>query len=113
MSAREKQQGVCVRFGAEFEPPGAMEKLGIALQTLNLLPLNGLRISPENGTCGWYIWGGEEQSEAADFFQPLHVHHLEERCPDGIPYLGLPPGFRFLIAPDYEDVWQDEALLER
>jgi hypothetical protein len=27
------------------------------------------------------------------------------------PYLALPPGWRFLIAPDYEDVWFDESLL--
>lgn len=26
-------------------------------------------------------------------------------------YLGLPPGWRFLIAPGYEDIWFDEALL--
>jgi hypothetical protein len=26
-------------------------------------------------------------------------------------YLGLAPGWRFLIAPGYEDVWFDEILL--
>ena len=28
-----------------------------------------------------------------------------------LPYLGLAPGWRFLIAPGYEDVWYDEKLL--
>jgi hypothetical protein len=111
MSAPDKQREVCTRAGAAFDPPAAMEKVGIALQTLNLLPLNGLRLRPENGTCGWYIWGGEERSQEDDFFQPLHVCHLEERCSEVIPYLGLPPGYRFLLAPTYEDIWRDEALL--
>ncbi|WP_459213513.1 immunity protein Imm33 domain-containing protein [Paraburkholderia caribensis] len=28
-----------------------------------------------------------------------------------MPYLGLPPGWRFLIAEGYEDVWEDAKLL--
>ena len=39
-------------------------------------------------------------------------HLAQEWCPAVLPYLSLPPGFRFLIAPDYEDVWEDAALLE-
>jgi hypothetical protein len=27
-------------------------------------------------------------------------------------YLGLAAGWRFLFAPNYEDVWQDKSLLE-
>jgi hypothetical protein len=28
------------------------------------------------------------------------------------PYLALPPGWRFLLAPGYEDVWYDPTLLD-
>ena len=42
---------------------------------------------------------------------PLHVGHLAERLPDVMPYLALPPGWRFLLAPGREDVWYDESLL--
>jgi hypothetical protein len=96
-----------------FEPPSAFQKVGIALSTLHLEPLNGLRHWPERETCGWYIWGGVEMSSASDFFEALHVHHLNERCPAVLPYLALPPGYRFLVAPDHEDVWADPSLLER
>ena len=48
---------------------------------------------------------------APDFFQPLHVEHLFERYPRLLPYLALPPGWRFLLADGYEDVWQDDSLL--
>jgi hypothetical protein len=46
-----------------------------------------------------------------DFFEPVHVSHLATACPDFLPYLALPPGWRFLIAPGHEDIWPDESLL--
>ncbi|MFI5125048.1 MAG: hypothetical protein ACHQDF_06975 [Chitinophagales bacterium] len=63
-------------------------------------------------TTGWYLWSGEEFSEDPNFFVPLHVEHLKEWCPEIIKYLRLAPGWRFLIAPNYEDVWEDLTLLE-
>lgn len=64
-----------------------------------------MRLAPEGDTTGWYLWAGGEMSQDPDFFLPLHAAHLEEWCPLVIPYLVLPPGWRFQIAPDYEDVW--------
>lgn len=46
-----------------------------------------------------------------DNFEPLYVEHLIERCPSILKYLGLAPGWRFLLAPNYEDLWFDEKLL--
>ena len=76
------------------------------------LPLNGLRHRPVDGTSGWYFWAGELLSDADDFFAPYHLVHLEETRPELLPYLALPPGWRFLIAPGQEDVWFDESLFE-
>jgi hypothetical protein len=42
----------------------------------------------------------------------MHVRHLAEECPEILPYLGLPPGWRFLVTPDHEDIWFDQSLLE-
>jgi len=64
------------------------------------------------GTCGWYIWAGEQLSEASDFFVPVHAAHLADWAPLVLPYLGLPPGWRFLVTEQYEDVWEDKQLLE-
>ena len=47
-----------------------------------------------------------------DFFVPLHVEHLAEWCPGVTKFLALPPGWRFLTAPDHEDVWFDVSLLK-
>ena len=41
----------------------------------------------------------------------MHVSHLPEECPEALPFLALPPGWRFLVAGDYVDVWYDESLL--
>ena len=108
-----EQAAVCRRFGAAPDGVSAGLKVGIARNVRDgLMPLNGLRHRPEGDTTGWYIWAGEELSADPDFFVPLHVEHLGEWCPQVLPYLALPPGWRFLIAPGYEDVWPDDSLLE-
>lgn len=105
------QVDICAKFDAEYTPCNSAEKLGIAIETIGKLPINGLRHVAENGTCGWYIWCGEEWSDEPDFFKPLHVSHIDKYLPQIVPYLALPPGHRFLIADGYEDVWQDLALI--
>jgi hypothetical protein len=88
-------------------------KVGIAGNVRDgLLPINGLRHEPAGDTTGWYIWAGDRLSEDPDFFEPLHVEHLDTWCPEVLPYLALPPGWRFLIAPGHEDVWEDPSLME-
>ena len=104
-------QEICARYGSEFSPPEPSQKLGIAFGSLNAFPLNALRHPPENGTCGWYIWGGTEMSQSAEFFQPLHASHLAEYCPSLLPFLALAPGWRVLLAPEQTEVWFDENLL--
>lgn len=89
-------------------------KVGISenVKDRTSLPINGLRHPPEVDTTGWYIWAGEALSDDPDFFNALHVTHLDAWCPEVIPYLALPPGWRFLIASGYEDVWYDETLFD-
>ena len=41
----------------------------------------------------------------------VHVSHLVDRRASIMRYLGLPPGWRFLVADAYEDVWFDATLL--
>ncbi|MEU8078772.1 hypothetical protein AB0B31_25445 [Catellatospora citrea] len=67
-------------------------------------PVYGIREALEGGTTGWYLWTGE-YSRADDFYVPWHTAHLCEGWPEVVPYLALPPGWRFVIAPGYEDVW--------
>ena len=111
MKAVPSQQSVCSQFGSAFSPPEEDSKVGIALATLGLAPLNALRHPAERGTCGWHIWGGEILSQDPEFFQPLHVHHLVQHCPAIIPYLALAPGWRILLAPSQLEVWHDPSLL--
>ena len=108
-----QQKEICLRFGAEYELAAAGLMLGISRNFLSgVLPLNGLRHLQEGQSCGWFLWAGEEFSDAPDFFEVWHVHHLLERRPDVAKYLGLAPGWRFLVAGDFEDVWFDSKLIE-
>ena len=107
------QREICKKYGVEFCPAPPSEKLGIAENVRGgALPINGLRHPPIGDTPGWYVWAGEELSADPDFFKPLHIEHLEEWCPRIQKYLGLAPGWRFLIADEYEDVWFDPELLK-
>lgn len=110
--SKVNEHSVCERHGVSPRMPAAGSKLGIALSTLESLPINGLRLNEEKGTNGWYIWCGGEMSKDDDFFSPLHVEHIEQFLPAISGYLALPPGYRFLVdGKGYEDVWFDPELL--
>jgi len=85
--------------------------LGFALSTKGKTPINGLRHRPQGDTCGWYLWCGETFSRSPDFFSPLHVKHVYEDHSEIRKLLGLAPGYRFLLAGDYLDVWFDQSIL--
>jgi hypothetical protein len=105
----QTQRQVCDQYGASFNLPHASARVGIALQSLHLQPLNGMRIAQLGDISGWYLWGGE-YSDDADFFQPLCVEHLHARCPLAWRFLALPSGWRFLTDGEHTEVWFDEAL---
>jgi hypothetical protein len=109
-----EQRSICKKYGAHFVESPSNFKVGISFTTNEYtFPINGLRHPMQGETTGWYIWAGEKFSEDPDFFVPLHIEHLKDFCPEVIKYLGLSPGWRFLIGPNgYEDVWNDETLLK-
>jgi hypothetical protein len=107
----KEQLAICDRFGVQPVEAMSQLKVGITDNVGLAQPLNGLRHPPEGDTTGWYIWAGEILPTADDAFTPLHVSHLPTRCPLVMPYLALPPGWRFLLAPGHEDIWYDESLL--
>ena len=107
-----KQNDTCKSYRCEFVPSPPESKLGLALRTVGNSPVNGLRHPVKENTNGWYIWCGTELSQSADFFSPLHTSHVQEYCPEVLPYLGLPPGYRFLLAGDHVDIWFDAELLK-
>ena len=109
----QKQQRLCAEYDVPWVPPMGGSIVGVARELGDgRWPIHGLRHRLEGTTCGWYLWSGEgEINQDPDYFQALHVEHLRDRCPQVLPYLGLPPGWRFLIAPGYSDVWMDPGLL--
>lgn len=110
-SIEERQLSFCASHAKECMPTPGELKSGFALETKGATPINGLRHPPQADTSGWYVWCGEQFSTAPDFFAPLHTSHIYEEYPHLIKFFGLPPGYRFLVAGDYEDVWYDPSLL--
>lgn len=107
----DRQKEICKKVNADWRPVNPKHKIGISAD-LDGEPIHGLRHQPEKGTTGWYIWTGDYSAEA-DFFKSMHAGHLLEKRPDLIKYLGLPPGYRFLIdQKGYEDIWEDKELLD-
>jgi hypothetical protein len=106
------QATLCADLGVTPHDAPYDLKLGLALHVSpTAIPINGLRHPPVGDTTGWYIWAGEELSDKDDFFRPVHVSHLVEEIPALEKYLALPPGWRFLVAGDYQDIWFDPSLL--
>jgi hypothetical protein len=89
------QRRICKAYGAEFIPPAPGSKVGIALQTMDRTPINGVRTPPTETTCGWYIYAGDEWSDDPDFYKPICVEHMGEYCKFALPFLALPPGWWF------------------
>lgn len=109
MPYEERQRRVCRDHAAAFLPPEPGSKVGIALGTMGRLPIHGVRVPPTGTTNGWFIHAGDESSEDDDFYQPLCVEHLETHRPEVLPFLGLPPGWRFMIDGEgFVDVWHEE-----
>ena len=108
------QKAICEKYGSAFVPPDPELKIGIALETLKLSPVYGTRLKKENGTTGWYIYAGENSyTEDPDFYKPVCSVLIADYCPIVEKYLGLEPGFRFIIDQNgYEDAWKDKTLLE-
>lgn len=113
MSPVEVQRGVCQEYGAEYLATGEQLKVGLSSSVIEgQRPLHGVRHLPKGDTSIWYIWAGE-YSISEEFFQPVHVGHLEKWQPILNRYLGLAPGWRFLLVPEegYTDVWFDPSVL--
>jgi hypothetical protein len=106
----QSQKEVCAKVKSNWRPSNPKHKIGVS-DNLDCDPIHGLRHPPEKGTTGWFIWTGE-YSAAADFFKPIHAGHLLQKRPDLIKYLGLQPGYRFLVDnKGHEDIWEDPKLL--
>jgi hypothetical protein len=91
-------------------PPDSI--LGYAVATEGCSPVHGLRLQATIDNNGWYLWYGE-YSTSESFFSPVHVKHLFPNHALVIQLLGLPPGYRFLMAENHLDIWYDPSLLRR
>ena len=63
MGILDEQKELCAKFGVKFVASHSLLKVGISRNVKDgIMPINGLRHSPEGDTSGWYIWAGVEFS---------------------------------------------------
>jgi len=112
MDLIRRQKLVCEQYGSHYCESPSFFKIGISFLNVKdrLYTISGLRHPSKDDVTGWYIWVGDYSSDS-NFFLPVHVEHLNDLCPEILKFLGLAPGWRFLVAPNYEDVWEDITLL--
>ncbi|MEJ0001951.1 MAG: hypothetical protein WDN09_02105 [bacterium] len=112
----EEQKKITEKFGIKFFPSNPQSMIGISKEIKEgIFPIHGLRHTPEGVGTGWFIWAGDGEipQDNGTFFSPIHAEHIFQENPLFAKYLGLPPGWRFLIDDKgYEDVWFDEKLLK-
>jgi hypothetical protein len=86
--------------------PDADELVNVGAPFIPLnLPYNGVRIQGIAGHSGWIFWSGRSEEMP---YVSVPLESLLAAAPEIAPYLRLREGWRFQIAPGYEDVWFDE-----
>lgn len=109
MTSSSEQQDLCRRHKAQFTPPVAGATLGAALPLALGAPVHGQRFPPEPETSGWYLWtGGGDLADGE--FRDVPIEHAAAIDPRVVKFLALPPGWRFVLTADREDVWFDPSL---
>lgn len=108
------QQRVALARSVACVPTLGTMRVGVSRSLFDEgLPINGLRHPVVRDLCGWFIYGGEApMSDDDDYFNVFHAAHLPAKLTPVFALLGLPPGYRFLWADDYLDVWYDANLLD-
>lgn len=109
--ARREQTALCERLGTRPHFVEGGDRLGASRSFFDPgFPVEGVRCPPSGDTCGWFLWVGDYSTDS-NFFVSVNVLQVIQARPEIGPYLSLPPGWGFITAPGYEDVWQDAKLL--
>ncbi len=113
MTLAERQRAICTKWGSPFIEADSHLKCGVAIKTIGLNPIYGVRYAKCKGTTGWYLWCGEYSDDPA-FYDPVCTRHLLDYLPLVLPYLCLAPGYCFIIdANGYEDIWFEADFASR
>jgi hypothetical protein len=102
------QERVCATFGTPYVacPSDSLIRLSPNLRA-GTFPIHGVRFAPGEGSCGWYIWSGDE-SACPEFFLSVEASLLVQWAPITLPFLGLPDGWRFILTHDDVEVWEEK-----
>ena len=112
MPVLTSQLEICRRYGVEPMLPNPDQRVGIAMSTIGVQPINGCRVRANSVLSGWFVFCGSEPSDEHDFYDSLCYEHIDRHLAAVVPYLCLPEGWNFQISENgYEDIWFEPRLL--
>jgi hypothetical protein len=112
MKITGEQMAVCIRFGVDPLPPKLGTMVGVAVSRgRELKPLIATRqlARPTVGTCGGEVMFPRIRTTTSSYRFTSSTSRTTRRKSSRI--LLCRPGWGGVLAPNYEDVWRDEAFL--
>ncbi len=94
------------RLNIKLVPPVSHSLMAISwLFNPAVPPFVGTRGDPKHKSSGWHLWSGDPHDDSRlDRHNLVHAHHLVDALPEIAPYLALPSGYSFAIAPGTEQL---------
>lgn len=134
MNRQDQQKRLCEEYRAEYlptpdeslvvvdrrllEPQGASG--GFLRRRFLGMPqmMRGMRHPPDTTddgqlVSGWWIWFGDKRPRGFEkHYKTVHAAHLPQSLGTVVEFLGLAPGWSFMINEVSRDVWWDDSLLD-
>ena len=105
--------GLVLRNAVLPDEPAADDQVVIpTLLRIEDLPYHGYRFARRGSHSGWVLWAGDVEPGPAGSIN-ARISTLVRCWPDIVPYLSLPAGWCFQLAPAHEEVWFDTDLLAK
>ena len=105
----EVQQKCCEHYSAQYTPVDEEQMVVISDGVYEGLPLEGVRYPSPDHMSGWWLTTDEYNGDTSSL-KTVHYIHIVESRPEVAIYMALPPGYRFMLGGEQEQVWFDEEV---
>ncbi len=107
---QQTQQECCEHYSSNYTPT-ELEQLVVISDGIyeGAVPVEGVRYPSPSHMTGWWLTTDNYNGDV-DTLQSVHFRHIVEKRPELAIYMGLKPGYRFLLGGKDEHVWFDEKV---
>lgn len=98
LTYHRQQQQTCARFGAAFSPSAALQLAAVSDGVHEGDPVAGVRYPPKDDDDSGWCLSTNRFDGTLDTVRREHLFHVTNDRLDVVPYLALPPGYRFVYS---------------